>query len=118
MGKYGSTIRCLTPEGIVSTYAGGGANTHADGLVWGSEDGELRDVARFYRPTGLVSDLTYDVLDADGKPTRIFYILDTQNRLIRTIGYENEDANTGTDDSVTEDTGNADDTTADTDTEK
>ncbi len=118
VGKYGSTIRCLTPEGIVSTYAGGGASTHADGLVWGSEDGELRDVARFYRPTGLVSDLTYDVLDADGKPTRIFYILDTQNRLIRTIGYENEDANTGTDDSVTEDAGNADDTTADTDTEK
>lgn len=106
VGKYGSTVRCLTPEGIVSTYAGGGANTHADGLVWGSEDGELRDVARFYRPTGLVSDLTYDVLDADGKPTRIFYILDTQNRLIRTIGYENEDATTESTDNADESTDN------------
>lgn len=89
--RMGSTIRVLTPEGIVSTYAGGGANTHADGLVYGNENGELRDVARFHRPTGLVSDLTYDVVDAAGKPTRIFYILDTVNRQIRTIGYEHED---------------------------
>ena len=89
--RFGSTIRCLTPQGIVSTYAGGGAATHADGYVIGSENGELRDVARFYRPTGLVSDWNEAVLDEEGKPTRIFYILDTMNRQIRTIGYEHEE---------------------------
>ncbi len=83
-------IRYMTPEGIVSTYAGGGEATHADGLSYGSENGELRDVARFYRPTGFVTKLTDEVLDSSGKPTRIFYILDTRNCLIRTIGYENE----------------------------
>lgn len=102
VGKYGSTIRCLTPQGIVSTYAGGGKDTHADGLVWGNENGELRDVARFYRPTGLVSDLTYDVVDDNGDPTRIFYILDTQNRQIRTIGYEHEDETDVTEESNNE----------------
>lgn len=105
--KFGSTIRCLTPQGIVSTYAGGGSSTHSDGKVHGNENGELRDVARFYRPTGLVSDLNYDLLDSDGNPTRIFYILDTMNRQIRTIGYENEttETQTGTETS-TEGTGN------------
>lgn len=91
IAQYGSTIRSLTPQGIVSTYAGGGAATHADNLVWGNENGELRDVARFYRPTGLVSDWNEKVLDENGKPTRIFYILDTMNRQIRTIGYEHEE---------------------------
>ena len=88
---FGSTIRSLTPQGIVTTYAGGGDATHADSKVWGNENGELRDVARFHRPTGLVSDLTYDVVDEEGNPTRIFYILDTMNRQIRTIGYEHEE---------------------------
>ena len=48
-------------------------------------------MARFYRPTGLVSDWNEAVLDEEGKPTRIFYILDTMNRQIRTIGYEHEE---------------------------
>lgn len=91
-------IRYLSPEGIVSTYAGSNGKNYADGNSFGNENGELRDVARFNRPTGFVTKLTYDVLDAQGLPTRIFYILDTKNCQIRTIGYENETtpASTGT----------------------
>lgn len=79
-------IRLLTPEGIVKTYAGGSAATHADGKPYGSENGELRDVARFDRPTGLVNDFHIDKIT--GEKTLIFYILDTMNRCIRTITME------------------------------
>lgn len=79
-------IRLMTPQGIVRTYAGGSANTHTDGHVYGSENGELRDVARFDRPTGLVNDVHVDKLT--GENTLIFYILDTMNRKIRTITME------------------------------
>ncbi len=107
--SQGHTVRSITPEGIVSTYAGGGATTHADGKREGNENGELRDVARFNRPTGFVTKLTDEVLDADGMPTRIFYILDTQNRQIRTIGYENEkQEEPGTDEPGTDEPGTED----------
>jgi hypothetical protein len=81
-----NAIRYLTPEGIVSTYAGGGATTHADGNTYGNENGELRDVARFNRCTGLVNDVHTDAIS--GEKTLIFYILDTENRCIRTITME------------------------------
>lgn len=84
-----NALRYLNPEGIVTTYAGGSANTHSDGLTYGSENGELRDVARFYRPTGLVNDLHKDKLT--GENTLIFYILDTNNAKIRTITMEETD---------------------------
>ena len=79
-------IRLLTPEGIVKTYAGGSANTHADGNTFGNENGELRDFARFHRPTGLVNDVHRDAIT--GENTLIFYILDTYNYAIRTITME------------------------------
>ena len=82
-------IRYLTPDGIVSTYAGGSAATHADGLTHGSENGELRDVARFYRCTGLVNDVHKDKIT--GENTLIFYILDTNNAKIRTITMEEQE---------------------------
>ncbi|MGN0069817.1 MAG: IPT/TIG domain-containing protein [Prevotella sp.] len=84
-----NALRYLTPEGIVSTYAGGSAATHADGNTEGSENGELRDVARFYRPTGLVNDFHIDKIS--GEKTLIFYILDTKNCCIRTITMEEEE---------------------------
>ena len=87
-------IRYLTPDGIVTTYAGGSANTHADGLTNGSENGELRDVARFSRPTGLVNDVHKDKIT--GENTLIFYILDTNNAKLRTITME-EDEDTAED---------------------
>lgn len=79
-------IRLLTPEGIVKTYAGGSANTHSDGYTYGNENGELRDFARFHRPTGLVNDVHRDAIT--GENTLIFYILDTSNFAIRTITME------------------------------
>lgn len=79
-------IRLLTPEGIVKTYAGGSAATHADGNTYGDENGELRDFARFHRPTGLVNDVHRDAIT--GENTLIFYILDTSNYCIRTITME------------------------------
>lgn len=79
-------IRLLTPEGIVKTYAGGSAATHADGYTYGNENGELRDFARFHRPTGLVNDVHRDAIT--GENTLIFYILDTYNYAIRTITME------------------------------
>ena len=85
-------IRYLTPDGIVTTYAGGSANTHADGLTNGSENGELRDVARFSRPTGLVNDVHKDKIT--GENTLIFYILDTNNAKLRTITMEEDEDTT------------------------
>ena len=79
-------IRLLTPEGIVKTYAGGSAATHSDGNTYGNENGELRDFARFHRPTGLVNDVHRDAIT--GENTLIFYILDTSNFQIRTITME------------------------------
>lgn len=81
-------IRLLTPEGIVKTYAGGSAATHADGNTYGNENGELRDFARFHRPTGLVNDVHRDAIT--GQNTLIFYILDTSNFCIRTITMEED----------------------------
>ena len=84
-----NALRYLTPDGIIGTYAGGNANSHADGNTYGSENGELRDVARFYRPTVLVNDFHIDKIT--GEKTLIFYILDTENHLIRTITMEEEE---------------------------
>lgn len=72
-------VRSITPEGIVRTYAG--HSTSTDGNIWGTEDGALRLAARFRDVTGL----TYD------KKREQFYVLDHNNRRIRTIGKESED---------------------------
>lgn len=72
-------IRYLTPEGIVSTYAGRGTSSAlGDNNFWGTEDGDLREVARFRDPTGI----------AYSDSTKSFYILDTVGRKIRTISME------------------------------
>ena len=72
-------IRKLTPDGVVTTFAGRGAQGHAsDTNWWGTEDGDLRQVARFRDPTGI----TYD------ENTHTFYILDVTGRKIRTIAME------------------------------
>ena len=72
-------IRYLTPDGIVRTYAGRGTSSQAgDGNAWGTEDGDLREVARFNSPTGIAYD----------ESSNTFYILDTQGRTIRTISME------------------------------
>jgi DNA-binding beta-propeller fold protein YncE len=63
-------IRKITPEGIVTTFAG-----RPD--EWGIVDGDLR-TAQFDRPWGIV----YDV------DTKTFYVADQKNRRIRTITYQ------------------------------
>ncbi len=81
-------VRKMTPEGIVSTFAGGRGRSGqaADNNVWGgTEDGDLREVARFRDPTGIAYD----------EENNIFYILDTVGRKIRTISMESEDEETG-----------------------
>ncbi|MDD3038273.1 IPT/TIG domain-containing protein [Bacteroides sp.] len=74
-------VRKVTPEGIVSTYAGRGASTAlADGNQWGTDDGDLREVARFRDVTGLVYD----------SESEIFYVHDQVGHTIRTISMEKE----------------------------
>lgn len=81
--KGGHCVRLMTPEGIVKTYAGRGNSTSVtDNNVWGTEDGELREVARFRDPTGF----TYNPV------TNAFYILDTVGRKIRTISMEQKES--------------------------
>ena len=72
-------IRYITPDGLVRTYAGHSPST--DNNVWGTEDGDLRNQARFRDVTGLAYD----------KDREIFYVQDHNNRRVRTIGLEGED---------------------------
>lgn len=72
-------VRKLTPDGIVSTFAGRGTSSQAgDSNYWGTEDGDLREVARFRDPTAIAYD----------EETNTFYILDTVGRSVRTISME------------------------------
>ena len=72
-------VRRITPDGLVRTYAGRAPSTN--GNIWGTEDGDLRSVARFRDVTGIAYDEGRDM----------FYVLDHNNRRIRTIGEESED---------------------------
>jgi hypothetical protein len=77
--SYNDCIRILTPEGIVKTYAGrGNTTTVTDNHTFGNEDGDLRQVARFWDPTGIVYD----------EASKTFYILDRGNCEMRTISLE------------------------------
>ena len=70
----------MTPEGIISTYAGRGKATN--GNIWGTEDGDIRATARFRDVTGI----EYD------EKTGYFYVLDQYNARIRSIGREKEES--------------------------
>jgi len=71
-------VRYITPDGLVRTFAGRAPSTN--GNIWGTEDGDLRQQARFRDVTGLAYDQEKD----------IFYVLDHNNRRIRTISLESE----------------------------
>ncbi len=76
-------VRRLTPEGIVTTFAGRGSRTSAaDNNIWGTDNGDLREVARFRDPTGIAYN------EAEDK----FYVLDSVGRTIREIGLEEDDS--------------------------
>ena len=69
-------VRYLTPNGRVRTFAGRGATSAmGDGNTWGSEDGDLRETARFGSPTGIAYD----------ERTETFYVFDTYYKSVRTI---------------------------------
>lgn len=65
-GNY--CIRKMTPDGVVSTFAGRPE-------IWGYADGDLRKEAQFNRPHGIAYD----------PATETFYIADKNNKRIRTI---------------------------------
>ena len=70
-------VRKLTPDGIVSTFAGRGSRG-ANGDPWGYINGEVREDARFNTPYGLAYD----------EKRKAFYVGDVQNRRIRKIAME------------------------------
>ncbi|MDR2026941.1 MAG: IPT/TIG domain-containing protein [Prevotellaceae bacterium] len=73
-------IRSLTPDGLVSTFAGRGS-TGLNANFFGYVDGDLRLEARFYNPTGLAYD----------EANNTFYVGDDENRRIRKIAMEEMD---------------------------
>lgn len=70
-------IRKLTPEGIVTTFAGRGSSS-LDANPYGYVDGDLREEARFNAPTGI------EYNESEGA----FYVSDKENRRIRKIALE------------------------------
>ena len=94
-------VRKMTPDCIVSTFAGRGSTTAlADNNYWGTDDGDLREVARFRDVTGLA-------YDADNN---IFYVHDQVGHTIRTISME-EEVETIADDADSEEADTADEAT-------
>lgn len=75
--QYAHSIRCLTPDATVTTYAGRGSkglNNDPNGYV----DGDLLEAARFDQPQGM----HYD------SKNKIFYIAEYENKRIRMIRAE------------------------------
>ncbi len=80
--KLNFCVRKMTPDAIVSTYAGRGTSSAiADNNQWGTDDGDLREVARFRDVTGLAYD----------DESNIFYVHDFVGHTIRTISLEEEE---------------------------
>ena len=53
--KENHCIRILTPDGVVSTFAGRGSAS-ASSYKWGKQNGEVRERARFNQPVALAYD--------------------------------------------------------------
>ncbi|MFV0591738.1 MAG: IPT/TIG domain-containing protein [Draconibacterium sp.] len=75
--QHNHDIRILTPEGKVTTFAGRGSSS-INPDPWGYVDGDLRQEARFDRPSGI----------AYNEAEKAFYICDQMNRRIRKIALE------------------------------
>jgi len=78
--QHNHAIRILTPEGSVTTFAGRGSSS-INPDPWGYVDGDLRQEARFDRPSGI----------AYNEEEGAFYIGDQANRRIRKIALEEMD---------------------------
>lgn len=75
--KWNCCVRKVTPEGVVTTFAGR-SNTTADGKHYGYVDGDLRKEARFNQPTGI----SYD------DEVETFYVGEVENHSVRYITTE------------------------------
>ncbi|MEC3878190.1 IPT/TIG domain-containing protein [Parapedobacter sp. 10938] len=80
--QHNHAIRTLTPEGSVTTFAGRGSSS-INNDPWGYVDGDLREEARFDRPSGI----------AYSEEEKAFYVGDQMNRRIRKIALEEMDEN-------------------------
>ncbi|WP_200976639.1 IPT/TIG domain-containing protein [Echinicola sp. 20G] len=78
--QHNHAIRKLTPEGSVTTFAGRGSSS-INPDPWGYVDGDLREEARFDRPSGI----------AYSEEDKAFYIGDQMNHRIRKIALEELD---------------------------
>lgn len=75
--KWNCDVRKITPDGIVTTFAGR-SNITADGKHYGYVDGDLRLEARFNQPVGIAYD----------EDTETFYIGELENHSVRYITTE------------------------------
>lgn len=78
--QHNHAIRILTPESSVMTFAGRGSSS-LNGNPYGYVNGDLREEARFDRPSGI----------AYNEKEQAFYIGDQMNRRIRKIALEELD---------------------------
>lgn len=78
--QHNHAIRKLTPEGSVTTFAGRGSSS-LNNDPYGYVNGDLREEARFDRPSGI----------AYNEEEGAFYIGDQENRRIRKIALEEMD---------------------------
>ncbi len=78
--RHNHCIRILTPEGLVTTFAGRGSAGLND-KPYGNVNGDLREEARFDQPAAIA----YDSIN------NVFYVGDIENHSIRRIGLENWD---------------------------
>ena len=78
--KGNHCIRTLTPEGSVTTFAGRGSSS-LNNNPYGYVNGDLREEARFDKPSGIAYSEEEDA----------FYIGDRENRRIRKIALEEMD---------------------------
>lgn len=78
--RHNHCVRILTPEGLVTTFAGRGS-AGLNSKPYGNIDGDLREEARFDQPAAIA----YDSIN------NVFYIGDIENHSIRRIGLEEWD---------------------------
>ncbi|MDD7884744.1 IPT/TIG domain-containing protein [Flavivirga sp. 57AJ16] len=78
--QHNHAIRKLTPEGSVTTFAGRGSSS-INPDPWGYVNGDLREEARFDRPSGI----------AYNEEEKAFYIGDQANHRIRKIALEEKE---------------------------
>ncbi len=76
--RFNHCVRKVTPQGIVTTFAGRGVASALNNTTYGFADGLARGEAMFYEPFGI----------AYSEARNTFYIGDQENKRIREIYYD------------------------------